>query len=347
MKVNCQESCMKPVRNISRKRIAVFVFTLALWAIVAVDTTKSASSLRSYEKDTVSVNYLAERYWFQSLNVKGKEITLKTRYNTLKLEGNSRKAYFNDILIWLNGSVKKKKGKWHICQIDVDTTILPLISPPSALQSSGYKVVVIDPGHGGKDKGAVGRRRNVEEKRTALDIARRVEKILKKKKVNVRLTRRKDRQVSLANRCAMANSWKADLLVSIHLNASRSSVPSGIETHIVPPAGCRVTGRSILKRRDHSSYPGNRHDKANMFLGYVMQKNILGRAKADDRGIRRSRFYVIKNVSCPAVLVECGFLSNRKEESKFISRSYRNVVAQGIASGILEYLEAVKSTKKK
>jgi len=303
---------------------------------VAITQAKAARA-------TVSLDWVKRYYGFQSLTVRGKEITLVKRANTLSFTGNSRKATINGIAVWLNGPVVKKWGRWRILKSDVDKTVVPLLYPSRSLISEGYRVIVIDPGHGGKDKGAKDPWRSVEEKRVALYVAKKVRDILKKDRIHVQLTRSSDRKVSLDERCKIARRSKADLFVSIHLNSAKNSTASGLETHILPPAGCAITAEpSSIKARDKKSYTGNKHDGANMILGHTLQKSLVKFIRGKDRGVRRSRFYVISRIPCPSALVECGFLSNRAEAEKFISRAYRDKIARAIAEGIRSYLNSVK-----
>ena len=284
---------------------------------------------------------MAKRYGFRSLRVNGKQITLLTKFTTILMEGDSRKATFNKVNIWLNGPITRRWGSWRICQADIDRTVWPLLNPDKALASEKYQVVVLDPGHGGNDNGAQSRA-GLKEKTITLDLARKVRLILLQYRIDTRLTRNSDRQLDLDNRIALANRWKSSLFISIHLNAADSSVPSGIETYILPPVGCSSTANSRAGVYDHVVYPGNQHDRANIVLGYLLQRSLLKCACGEDRGVRRSRFVVLKNISCPAALLECGFLSNRSEAANWQDRAYRDKVARGIAEGIISYLNSVK-----
>ncbi|MBU4211085.1 MAG: N-acetylmuramoyl-L-alanine amidase [Verrucomicrobia bacterium] len=292
--------------------------------------------------DAVSLSQLSHRYNFIAYTAKGKNLALRTKFNTFTFEGDTRKVEFNNILIWLNAPVARHWGSWTIRDMDVEKTILPLINPPRALKSEGWRLVVLDPGHGGQDPGASDLRRGLEEKRIALELAQRVRTILQKYKVDVRLTRGGDQTTDLGQRCLLAHRWGADLFVSIHLNAAANANSSGIETHILPPAGCPITASAFVSSRDRVAFPGNRHDGANMVLGYYLQRSLIKYTRLEDRGVRRSRFYVIRNVDCPAALVECGFISSRNDRTKIMTSAYRDNVVRGIAEGIQTYLNMVK-----
>ena len=291
----------------------------------------------------VSLDWVKRYYGFQSLTVRDKEITLVKRVNTLSFTGNSRRVIINGVAVWLGGPIVKKWGCWRILKSDVNKTIVPLLYPSRSLVSEGYRVVVIDPGHGGKDKGAKDPWRSVEEKRVALYVAKKVRDILAKDRIDVKLTRNSDCYVSLKQRCQTAKRYRADLFVSIHLNAAKDQTASGLETYVLAPAGCPTIFKpQSNKVFDRKTYLGNRNDSANIILGFMLQKSMLKFIRGRDRGIRRSRFYVLRNVACPAALVECGFLSNRADAEKFISKAYRDKIARAIAEGICSYLNSVK-----
>ena len=294
----------------------------------------------------VNLQQVATDYRFQSLTVKDKTIRLASRFDTLLFELDTRKAEYNGVQLWLNGPVSKSWGSYQILKADADKTLAPLLAPNRFLASEEYRVVVLDPGQGGEDRGANDLRRGMEEKKMTLDIALKVRKILTQHNIDVRLTRSGDISLKLEERCRLAGRWGADVCVSIHINAAQTAVPYGIETHILPPANSPITTSNTLGNRDRQTFPANAHDGANMILGYMLQRSMLKYSKAEDRGVRRSRFFVIRTMACPTALVECGFLSNRRESENLRGSAYQEKVARGIAEGILYYLNAVKRAHK-
>lgn len=177
-------------------------------------------------------------------------------------------------------------------------------------------VIVVDPGHGGRDVGAVGIG-GLQEKRVIFPIASEVVKLLKDRGVNAVLTRSNDQFVSLASRVAQGKGFKADAFVSIHANAINLSRPdvNGLETYHAPGA---LSG-ARLARTIHNS--------------------ILRNVTIRDRGVRRARFYVLRKSSMPAVLVEVGFVTGREDAAKLAQASHRSKMAQAIAEGILRYFQ--------
>jgi len=179
-------------------------------------------------------------------------------------------------------------------------------------------LVVIDPGHGGPDPGAIGIG-GIRETDVVLEVSKIVENLLSDKGVKVRLTRKSEVDLDLPPRVSFANNTNADIFVSIHANASRGKRRdiNGLETFYY--RGWR--GRLLAKR---------------------IQKQILRVSPGSpDRGVKQGRFYVIKNTRMPAVLVEIGFLTGRLDARRLEKITHRKRLAYAIAKGILEYLDKV------
>lgn len=187
----------------------------------------------------------------------------------------------------------------------------PEIVVPLIEKIPGKKYVVIDPGHGGSDVGAT--RNNVYEKDIVLDMSKRVEKLLTKKGYIVKMTRKDDATVSLQERVDFSESIQPDVYVSIHVNSSNSDTPTGIETHY--------------------------YKENSLELAKYVHASMLNNVNAKDRGLFKSKFYVINHTTSPAILVETGFISNPSERAQLVTESRKNATAKAIAEGIDEYLK--------
>ena len=221
--------------------------------------------------------------------------------------------------------------------------------------------VVIDPGHGGRDAGAVGN--GYREKDINLAVALKVAKILRAKGYRVLLTRKDDRYVSLYARARMANRSGAHLFVSIHCNASRDRKASGMETYFLSES--RTSQERAVAILENSAI---RYDigyvkpdePVGAILGDLLQnllleqsyrlalsihRSALKRALTKDRGVRQAGFYVLKWVMMPSVLVELGFITNRREAKRLASPSYQRRLARAIAEGIEEYIRQQQGGK--
>jgi len=225
--------------------------------------------------------------------------------------------------------------------------------------------IVIDAGHGGKDPGAVGRYYKVKEKDVVLDIAKELKKELKKKgNFDIVMTRETDTFISLWKRSDIANKNKADLFISIHANASRSTRPKGFEVYYLSDATDDSARALAAAENEVIAFETNSSDNKPDYLNPTvwdmtlsenrdesieLAKFICNSAKKDlgvrDRGAKSARFYVLKGTMMPAVLVEVGFLSNKQEEWKLRKSSYRKEAAKAIAKGILAYKNKYERTK--
>ena len=173
-----------------------------------------------------------------------------------------------------------------------------------------FGTVVVDAGHGGLDRGAKGVDGRSVEKVYALDTAKRIERGLRARGYRVVMTRRSDYFVTLPSRVAASNRQRGAVFVSIHYNWTRNSAVSGVETY-------HYTSRS---------YP----------LAANIQREIDRVAPTPNRGVKRSRFHVLRNNTRPAALVELGFMSNPRELRLIKSASYRQRLADAVVRGIVK-----------
>lgn len=266
---------------------------------------------------------------------KDKQIIINGQKNSMIFYVDSRRLLFNNTLIMMNGPLTIKNKKAFLAPIDTTDTLLPLLSPQELLNKYPIKTILLDPGHGGSDPGAIGKN-GLKEKYVVLDIAKRCQKKLQRLGIKAIMTRNKDKFIKLRNRPKMVTKIDADLFISIHANSSGNRAANGIETHILPAAGFPCTAPSSFSKNECQ---GNKDNKMSVLLAYSIHKSALSATKAADRGVRRSRFSVLRNAPCPAILIECGFLSNQTEEESLKNPAYRDKIASGIANGIKELLE--------
>lgn len=198
-------------------------------------------------------------------------------------------------------------------------------------------VVIIDPGHGGSDGGTVAG--GALEKELNLQVGNLVGMKLTKAQVNVQFTRDSDLKVNLSERSNLANEYPGALFVSIHHNASTAPEAHGVEIYYAQskPDSVMVSQRQYFKLGKNDSFSD---DRGKLLAGHV-QYLLCSMTGAKDRGIRDSRLAMTRWVSCPSILIECGFLSNAKECSNLISSAYREKMSAGIAGGVLKYLKMV------
>jgi N-acetylmuramoyl-L-alanine amidase len=224
------------------------------------------------------------------------------------------------------------------------------------------KRIVVDPGHGGEDPGAVGQR-GLYEKDVVLDVALRMKDIIKRRypSYEVILTREKDVFIPLDKRAAIANSTKADLFISIHANASVNRQARGIETYLLNwtndmealKVAARENAISIKKMQQVQNELGlilaslereNKRDESIKLSGYI-QRCLVANVNAKypkvlNLGVKQALFYVLVGAQMPSTLVEISFISNRDEERLLSDALYRQKIAESVVSGIDDYFNS-------
>jgi N-acetylmuramoyl-L-alanine amidase len=205
--------------------------------------------------------------------------------------------------------------------------------------SKPFAVVVLDPGHGGQDSGAMCG--SVMEKDLTLDVARRVDRLLDSEGIATLMTRLGDSYASLVDRAAFGNRVKDSIFISIHFNEDNKPVANGVETYY---AAHQITSVSTLASwlPFFSRPPSNSPKPESQSLASFIQQALVARTGSLDRGTQAKQFFVIANVTSPAVLIEGGFITNQDELSKLASEDYRDQLAAAVADGILRYRDALQ-----
>lgn len=204
-------------------------------------------------------------------------------------------------------------GALLLCDVSISATR----SGDNSRQAASPVTVVIDPGHGGHDRGGIPGQR-VAEKDMTLDVARRLKTLLVKSGYRVVMTRDSDVFVPLASRVAIANSYPNAIFVCIHFNSARRMGADGIETYF--------------------------YNRDSLPLASAIHYFVAGGAPTSNRGVRRRGYYVLRKTKVPAVLVECGFLTNPTEAAYAQTASYRQKLAAEIAAGVEKRNDVARGT---
>lgn len=231
--------------------------------------------------------------------------------------------------------------------------VSPLAPDPNLPQWT-LRTVIVDPGHGGKDPGAVGAG-GIVEKQITLDIALKLARLLENHGIAARLTRVDDRFVSLRERARFANDERGDLFVSIHCNSARDTMIRGVETYFLKPARTERAIQAAMRENSvvelengTASYPELTEENyilltmatsqyikdSETWAGKLLQE-MSRAAEAETRGVDQAGFYVLMGVSMPSVLAECGYLSNPEDARILSSDPGRHKIAMGIMNSIL------------
>ncbi len=263
-------------------------------------------------------------------------IALNSATARLMLTVDSRRAEICGVNVWLSLPVVNRNGVALISLVDAATTVEPILFPKK--MEHHLTTVCLDPGHGGKDTGEVSRHNY--EKTYALLLAREVEGLLRQAGLKVVLTRKDDQFVELSERPLLARREAADLFVSLHYNSAVSDI-RGLEVYCLAPAGVNSSNEGGGKSF-RLPEAGNAHDGQNALLAYEMEKSIATGTRLEDRGMKRSRFEVLREASMPAILIEGGFMSNPGDARDIYDAGSRKRMAQAIVDGILAYKRTVE-----
>lgn len=264
---------------------------------------------------------------------------------SILLRPDSRELYYNKRLLWLSFPLKQADGNLYLSRVDLVKLFEPLFRPYAIEERKTIAGVLIDPGHGGADRGAI-TRGGLTEKTANLDTARRLREVLKARGIPAVMTRYENRTLSLKDRAKIAGKYPGYIFVSIHYNDGGHD-SNGVEVYSMTPRFSPSTSSGWrFRRSDREGYRGNQHDLMNVLLAKEIHQAIL---KIDghplDRGLKRARFWVLRECPIPAVLVEGGFLSHRHEGEKIEQKAYRQKIAEAIAEGILSYKKTVNQTR--
>lgn len=270
-------------------------------------------------------------------------LQLTNHSSKIVLAVDSREAQINGVAVWLLFPLVAHNGAIYLAQLDVETTLRPLLSPPRGPPGARIKTICLDPGHGGKDPG--NRVGSNQEKQYTLLLAQELHTQLERAGLKVTLTRSTDAFIELPTRPELAKQRSADLFVSLHFNAAEAGRDSvqGAEVYCLTPAGASSTN-ARGEGAGAGWFPGNRYNDKNLFLAFQVQKALTRNLAVEDRGVRRARFAVLRDAAMPAVLIEAGFMSHPAEGRKIFSSAYRQKMARAIVEALLAYKRAVEHT---
>ena len=316
--------------------LAFFFASLALPSSIAI-ADGEWQVIKVNGHDYLSVDNISKFYGLPAEVVpSGAKIQANTADRPLEFVSGSREAIINGARSWLCFPVIEQDGKSLVTRTDVAKTIEPLVRPHRVPDVGKVQTVVLDPGHGGHDKGQVSR--YGAEKDFALDVARKLRTILQAKGLRVIMTREGDYFVPLEVRAKIANSARDSIFVSIHFNATNDDPnATGFEIFSFTPRGAPSTSDGNVAARSFNMQPGSSVDAQSMALSACIYHSVLGQLREYDRGIKRARFAVLRLTKVPAVLIEGGFLTERGESKLISNKDWRAKLAGAIGVGIENY----------
>jgi len=262
--------------------------------------------------------------------------------------------------IILSAPLRRENSTIYVPE-DFETKVLapfgvPIIGLSSVETSSRVHVIVIDAGHGGKDRGTISSSGGADEKEIVLDVAKRLRMLLESAGIKVIMTRDTDDFISLPERTVITSRSKADLFISIHVNSNQDHAVSGLLVYYLDSLPKRTVNETQRRENERIFLQSLSAKESPVIQAVVtdmmgtvktsqsqrLAKSIIREARGSEikvrgDGIRLCRFFVVRNTLIPAVLVETGFLSNRQERNKLASSPYRQKMAEIIARGVLDY----------
>lgn len=321
---------------------------LALLAISLVTAMAIGQSSRMARTSLFGHDYVRLEDWAQTRGgqvrwtVPQHDVKVTLPSGSLSFSVNSRKATVKGTCVWLSVPVAFNNGSAYIGAMDVVSALNPLFSPSKSSGGRLVKSIVLDPGHGGKDPGNQEGRQ--QEKQYTLLFAKDVRDALVHAGFKVSLTRERDVFLELPERPDIARRRGADLFLCLHFNSADgpgTSGVNGVETYCMTPSRASSTN-ARGEGAGAGAYPGNRFDSLNMLLAYQIQKAIIEKTGAEDRGVKRARFAVLRSAEMPAAYVEGGFMTHQADSKRIYDSVQRRQMAQAVADGVVAYKRIVE-----
>ena len=299
----------------------------AAWKLVTLDG-----------QEYVTVKGIKEFYKFTAVERSGATVALRSARLVLRLRSGSQEMYVNGVKFMLSLPVTSQGNDVLVSRIDLSKLIDPVLRPSHIAKGPPFTTVVVDPGHGGHDSGARGVFGN--EETYTLDTSLRLARLLQARGLKVLMTRTRDSYPSLPQRVAAANAAPSSIFVSVHFNSGGSHA-QGVETYALAPQG---TNRSRKEDNENDAvrFRGNSRDSENIALATAVHASMLYQLKAVDRGVLRDRWFLLKVIQTPGILVEGGFITSPAECAKIHTPQYRERLAGSIAAGIMNYRNALR-----
>jgi N-acetylmuramoyl-L-alanine amidase len=298
-------------------------------------------------REYLTVDNIAKFYGLiGNVDSTGKSVVLNNGRSQLQVTLDSREAIVNGIRNWLCFPVIAHDNKFLVSRIDLAKTIEPQLRPHMIQRSGKIQTIVLDPGHGGYDKGAASRFGN--EKDFALDVARRLRPLLQATGFKVIMTRENDVFIPLEVRARIANQTKDSIFVSIHFNATSSNPSaSGFEIFSLTPRGAPSTSDESLALHFVNMQAGSPMEAQSFELAAVVYHSMCGHFLQEfDRGIKRARFAVLRHTNIPSILVEGGFLSETGDAKRIADPEWRKQYAESICVGLEGYRALVEKKQR-
>ncbi|MEA3208527.1 MAG: N-acetylmuramoyl-L-alanine amidase [Chthoniobacter sp.] len=317
-------------------RRALLIIT-ALLGSVALAAAAEWQLIKIAGRDYVTLDNVSQFYGFNGVQRSGGNFALQTRGRSLRGQAESVEFLINGLKFNLSYPITEHDGHLCLSRMDLTKLIEPVLRPSKIKNSESVTTIVLDAGHGGHDRGATSPFGT--EQQFTLDVVARARQLLMAAGLRVVLTRSADVFVPLDERVRIANQYRNALFVSVHFNSGGSG--TGLETYTLAPRGVPSMMADGPRVSDLDPCPGHACDSQNMALATAMHAALVVKSQMYDRGIKRARFVVIRDISIPGVLIEGGFQSNTYDARLIASTTYRQTMAACILQAVQNYRRAV------
>ncbi len=287
--------------------------------------------------DYLTLENVAQFYGLGPVQRSGNTFTLAAPGRSLRGEANSVEFFINGLKFNLSFPIGEHDGQLCLSRMDLTKLVEPVLRPSRIKSSDRVNTIVLDAGHGGHDNGtpsAYG-----TEKNFALDVVLRTRALLQQVGLNVVLTRNADVFVPLEERVRIANQYRNALFISVHFNSGGTG--TGLETYTLAPRGVPSMMADGPRISDNDPLPGHVCDAQNIALATATHHALVVKSQMYDRGIKRARFVVIRDITIPGVLIEGGFMSSNYDARVIATAAYRQSMAGCIVQAVQNYRRSV------
>ena len=288
-------------------------------------------------RDYLSMNNIAEFYNLGPTRRKEKEVSASSGVRSIRASVGSPDFFINNLKFILSYPAIEHEGKVCISRMDLVKLIEPVMRPSRIKNAVPIDTVVLDAGHGGHDNGAMSL--YGAEKTFALDVVLRAKALLQAAGLKVVLTRGDDTFISLDERARIASRQKNAIFIAMHFNAGGWG--TGVEAFTLAPRGVPSMMSDGPSVSDLVECKGNARDAENIALATATHAALVVKTRMFDRGLKRARFVVIRDVTIPGVLIEGGFQSNSYDAKMIATAGYRQLLAQAVLQAVQNYRRAV------
>lgn len=268
----------------------------------------------------------------------GQRARLAGRGIALDFTAERRDFLLNGVRAHLGFPVRAHGGQLFITRNDLEATLRPLLTPQAYPPAQGLPCrIVLDPGHGDFDTGAQNSALGIDEKDLNLRLAFVLREHLLRAGYKVELTRETDVFLPLTERPLIAAERGGDIFLCLHFNAADNPETSGLETFALSPVNQPSTSSAEWSEGDAIHFAGHDVEPWSTLLGFYVQRAKVARLGGVDRGFKRARFAVLRDLTMPGILIEGGYLSNPEEARRINSDAYLDELAGAIVEGVQAY----------